>query len=101
MENGGGPSGCRSLVSENFTACRRREKEHSDFNLLAARHGFCLYYRARDLPCKVKGSSPMQSTAITRLQEPLPLGIAILINIALSLLMWNIALRIAGLLFAG
>jgi hypothetical protein len=43
----------------------------------------------------------MQSTAITRLQEPLPRGIAILLNIALSLLLWNIALRIAGLLFAG
>ena len=43
----------------------------------------------------------MQSTAMTRLQEPLPLGIAILFNIALSLLLWNIALRMAGLLFAG
>jgi hypothetical protein len=34
------------------------------------------------------------------LQEPLPLGTAMLSNIALSLLMWNIALRIAGLLMA-
>jgi hypothetical protein len=48
----------------------------------------------------VKGSSPMESAATTPLQEPLPLGTAMLSNIALSLLMWNIALRIAGLLMA-
>jgi hypothetical protein len=33
-----------------------------------------------------------------RLEEPLPLGTAMLSNMALSLLMWNIGLRIAGLL---
>jgi hypothetical protein len=42
----------------------------------------------------------MAHAATTRLQEPLPLGTAMLSNIALSLLMWNIALRIAGLLLA-
>ena len=42
----------------------------------------------------------MEYAATTRLQAPLPLGMAILSNIALSLLMWNIALRIAGLLLA-
>jgi hypothetical protein len=49
---------------------------------------------------KIKGSSPMEHAAITRLHEPLPIGTAMLSNIALSLLMWNIALRIAGLLLA-
>ena len=42
----------------------------------------------------------MEHAAITRLQEPLPLGTAMLSNIALSLFLWNIALRIAGLLLA-
>ena len=40
----------------------------------------------------------MAHVAITRLQGPLPLGTAMLSNIALSLFLWNIALRIAGLL---
>ena len=35
-----------------------------------------------------------------RSKEPLPLGMAMLSNIALSLFMWNLALRIVGLLFA-
>ncbi len=39
----------------------------------------------------------MARAAITRLQEPLPLATAMLSNIALSLFLWNIALRIAGL----
>jgi hypothetical protein len=38
--------------------------------------------------------------ARTRWDEPLPLNTAILSNIALSLLMWNIALRVGGLLLA-
>jgi hypothetical protein len=42
----------------------------------------------------------MAQAAITRLQEPLPLATAALSNIALSLFLWNIALRIAGLLLA-
>jgi len=42
----------------------------------------------------------MAQAAITRLQEPLPLDTAMLSNIALSLFLWNIALRIAGLLLA-
>ena len=43
----------------------------------------------------------MAHAAITPLQKPLPLGTAMLSNIALSLLMWNIALRVVRLLFAG
>ena len=42
----------------------------------------------------------MAHAAITRLQEPLPRGTAMLSNIALSLLLWNIALRIVGLMLA-
>jgi hypothetical protein len=49
---------------------------------------------------RVKRRSPMAHAAITRLQEPLPLDTAMLSNIALSLFLWNIALRIAGLLLA-
>jgi len=44
---------------------------------------------------------PMPQAAKTRSEEPLPLGTAaILSNIALSLLMWNIALRLGWLLAA-
>jgi hypothetical protein len=42
----------------------------------------------------------MTHAATTRLQDPLPLDMAMLSNIALSLLLWNIALRIAGFLVA-
>lgn len=42
----------------------------------------------------------MAQPAITPLQEPLPLDTAMLSNIALSLFLWNIALRIASLLSA-
>jgi hypothetical protein len=42
----------------------------------------------------------MAHAATTRLQKPLPLGTAMLSNIALSLFLWNIAFRIAGLLLA-
>jgi hypothetical protein len=42
----------------------------------------------------------MAHAAITRLQQPLPLGTAMLANIALSLVLWNIAFRIACLLLA-
>jgi len=42
----------------------------------------------------------MALAVTTRSEEPLPLGTAMLSNIALSLFMWNIALRIAGLLLA-
>jgi hypothetical protein len=43
----------------------------------------------------------MTRAAITRLQQPLPLGTAMLSNIALSLFLWNITFRIAGLLLTG
>jgi hypothetical protein len=43
----------------------------------------------------------MANAAMTRLQQPLPLGTAMLSNIALSLLLWNIAFRVAGLLLSG
>ncbi len=42
----------------------------------------------------------MAHAAMTGLDEPLPLDTAMLSNIALSLFLWNIALRIAGLLMA-
>lgn len=42
----------------------------------------------------------MEHVATRWLGEPLPLGTAILSNIALSLLMWNVALRIAVMLAA-
>jgi hypothetical protein len=48
----------------------------------------------------VERRSLMAHAAITRLQEPLPLDTAMLSTIALSLFLWNIALRIAGLLLA-
>ena len=40
----------------------------------------------------------MERVVARRLDEPLPLSTAMLSNIALSLLMWNVALRIADLL---
>jgi hypothetical protein len=43
----------------------------------------------------------MAHAAMTRRQQPLPLGTAMLSNFALSLLLWNIAFRVAGLLLAG
>jgi hypothetical protein len=42
----------------------------------------------------------MEHPAITRLHEPVPLSTAMLSHIALSLFLWNITLRIAGLLLA-
>jgi hypothetical protein len=42
----------------------------------------------------------MPQVARTRSAERLPLSTAILSNIALSLLMWNIALRLASLFLA-
>lgn len=42
----------------------------------------------------------MSQAGRTRWDEPLPLDTAMLSNIALSLLMWNLALRLAGLLLA-
>jgi hypothetical protein len=40
----------------------------------------------------------MTHAASTREYKPLPLDTAILSNLALSLMLWNIALRIGGLL---
>ena len=42
----------------------------------------------------------MARAATTRLPQPLPLGTAMLSHIALSLFLWNITFRIAGLLLA-
>jgi hypothetical protein len=42
----------------------------------------------------------MRQASTRQSEESLPLDTAILSNIALSLLMWNIALRMAGLLLA-
>ena len=52
------------------------------------------------LPCHGREKNPMAHAVPTRAEEPLPLGAAMLSNIALSLFMWNIALRLAGLLLA-
>jgi hypothetical protein len=43
----------------------------------------------------------MTNAATTRSRQPLPLGTAMLSLIALSLLLWNITFRIAGLLLSG
>jgi hypothetical protein len=43
----------------------------------------------------------MTHAAMRRRQQPLPLGTAMLSNFALSLLLWNIAFRVASLLLAG
>ena len=61
---------------------------------------FAGQHRARILPCEVKRRSLMAHAATTGLQEPLPPDTAMLSTIALSLFLWNIALRIAGLLLA-
>lgn len=42
----------------------------------------------------------MTQAATTRLRQPLPLGTAMLAHIALSLLLWNLTLRIVSLLLA-
>jgi len=42
----------------------------------------------------------MERVATRWLGEPLPLGTAMLCNLALSLLMWNVTLRLALLLAA-
>jgi hypothetical protein len=55
----------------------------------------------RNFAVRDSTGAAMAHTAMTRLQQPLPLGTAMLSNFALSLLLWNIAFRVAGLLFAG
>jgi len=50
--------------------------------------------------CQPKEKNPMPPVATTRQEHLLPLSTAILSNIALSLLMWNIALRAVSLLLA-
>lgn len=58
-----------------------------------------LRHGTRPLP-KTEEEGPLRQVERMRSEEPLPLGTAILSNVALSLLMWNIALRLAGLLTA-
>jgi hypothetical protein len=60
-----------------------------------------------DLPCATRADflpaheeKLMMAVRPTRTKEPLPLGTAILSNVALSLLMWNIVLRVVGLILA-
>jgi hypothetical protein len=48
----------------------------------------------------VKRRRPMAHAAVTKVQEPLRLDTAMLSNIALSLFLWNVVLRIASLLLA-
>jgi len=54
--------------------------------------------RMRDIS---QEKSPMHLAAISGPGEPLPLGTAVLSNVALSLFMWNIAFRLVRLLFQG
>jgi hypothetical protein len=42
----------------------------------------------------------MEHAPIRRLHEPVPLSTAVLSHLALSLFLWNITLRIVGLLLA-
>jgi hypothetical protein len=89
------------FTSEYFTASPKRENEHSGFQPVNGMARCLLDQpRARDLPCKVKRRRPMEHSAITRLHEPVPLSTAMLSHLALSLFLWNITLRIAGLLLA-
>jgi hypothetical protein len=89
------------LMSVNFTDCRKWEKEHSGFQSVSGVARCLLINMARGIyRARVKWRSPMAHAAIPRLHEPLPLDTAMLSNIALSLFLWNIALRIAGLLLA-
>jgi hypothetical protein len=90
-------------MSKKFTNCCQGEKEHSGFNPLEAWHVICGYkFLARHsaaVPCQGE-KNPMAHAVTTRSEEPLPLGTAMLSHLALSLFMWNIALRIAGMLLA-
>jgi hypothetical protein len=90
-----------AATSEKFTACRRRETELSGFNPVNGMARRLLMNIGRGI-CRARGKrrSPMAHAATTRLQEPLPRGTAMLSNIALSLFLWNITFRIAGLLLA-
>jgi hypothetical protein len=49
---------------------------------------------------KTEEEGPLRQVERMRSEKPLPLGTAILSNVALSLLMWNIALRLASLFTA-
>jgi hypothetical protein len=90
------------ITSVKFTACRVGETEHSGFNLSA---GMARCLRANIehgiSPCETQAEGAMAHAAMRRRQQPLPLGTAMLSNFALSLLLWNIAFRVAGLLLAG
>ena len=90
------------FTSVKFTACRVGETEHSGFNLSAGMARCLLVNIERGIwPCETQAEEPMANAAMTRLQQPLPLGTAMLSNFALSLLLWNIAFRVVGLLLAG
>jgi hypothetical protein len=49
---------------------------------------------------QIRERIPMQQAGTRRPEEALPLDTAILSNVTLSLLMWNIALRVARMLLA-
>src|SRR5262249_17888015 len=64
-------------------------------------HSFCGKSRQRfDVWAPARRESRMRETARMQPEKPLPVGTAMLSNIALSLLMWNIALRLVGLFVA-
>jgi hypothetical protein len=87
-------------MPENFTVLSRRGK-HGRFSVVLADGTVCAasMLSAADGTCKPEREGPMPQAIRRCSQEPLPLDTAILSMVVLSLLMWNIALRLVGLLF--
>jgi hypothetical protein len=101
MENrGGGDRGHDRGVEKLYILLWRREGTQR-FQFIKSMARYLRLYTVRHFPAvPIKGEGPMAHAIRTRSKEPLPLGMAMLSNIALSLFMWNLALRIVGLLFA-
>jgi hypothetical protein len=70
----------------------------SDSNSFTRWHISCRLTSSSEFSGFFEEGREMERVVARRLDEPLPLSTAMLSNIALSLLMWNIALRIADLL---
>jgi len=88
---------------KNLQIAWNAKKNQGVFKSLPAWHIFCGLLTAgvpQLVMCQLKEKGPMPQGARTRYEDPLPISTAILSNIALSLLMWNIALRVASLLLA-
>ena len=84
--------GCIGEIYRSFGTRERPER----FN----NHDGLAYFLPILVVCQREEKGPMPQGARTRSAERLPLSTAILSNIALSLLMWNIALRLASLFLA-